>query len=507
MAGVHLNRHDGNYNIDDSLSTLFALLSNTLPGCRAGIYLERASKGGFALRSNNDQRHKFLKFVPAATADALPTTGGSKRATKTLRLRDHQAAKWMTKGGLRAGASVLAHPLHSNGRLAGLIIVELPKGLDRHKQAETILDLAAKIIQNDLILSSELESAQAENAILSDLMSHTGSIDIASTSEALVSILVREIRGILRFDRLTICIQPPEWSGSLEIKWTEGLKEDHAAGFAFSVAGVVHGKIFSSARPIIIRDMQTSKHKGRYVAGDIAKSALKSFIGVPIREAGTPAGTLSLESRQAGFYDPQDVDLLMATAQVYGTAMIWSQKYQEVHSMATIDGLTQLLNRRSFLERMSEELERASRYGETMTFLMLDLDQFKSVNDTHGHLFGDYVLFQTAQLVRSCIRKADVAGRYGGEEYTVIIINASTKTSLSTAQRIRHSIADFKFSEGNIEARITVSIGMSEYPKDGQDLRSVIQCADEAMYQVKRQGGNGVISYDLADRSAKTEGD
>ncbi len=223
IAATHPNGHNGNYTINDSLSTLFALLSDALPGCRAGIYLERANKGGFILTGSNGSGHKFLKSVPAATVGALPAAGGSKRATHAMSLPNRQAAKWMTKGGLRAGASVRAQPLYSSGRLAGLLILELPRGSDRHKQAETMLDLAAKIIQHDLILNSELELAQAENAFLSDLMSGAGSIDITSTTEALVNILIREIRGILRFDRLTICVQPADSSDSLEIGWTDGL--------------------------------------------------------------------------------------------------------------------------------------------------------------------------------------------------------------------------------------------------------------------------------------------
>ena len=99
-----------------------------------------------------------------------------------------------------------------------------------------------------------------------------------------------------------------------------------------------------------------------------------------------------------------------------------------------------------------------------------------------------------------------MAGRYGGEEYTVIIINATAETSLSTTQRIRNSIADFKFREGNIGARVTVSIGVAEYPRGGQDVKSLIRCADEAMYRVKRHGGNAVLSYSAADSGAKSEG-
>ena len=163
--------------------------------------------------------------------------------------------------------------------------------------------------------------------------------------------------------------------------------------------------------------------------------------------------------------------------------------------MATIDGLTQLLNHRSLLERFGIELERASRYGHTMTFLMLDLDHFKVVNDTHGHLFGDYVLWQTSQLIRSCIRKADIAGRYGGEEFGVIIINSDKQSSRLTAERIRKSIAEYRFENEGAKIRISVSIGMSEYPMDGDDINTLIKCADDAMYIVKHQGGNAVISY------------
>jgi diguanylate cyclase (GGDEF)-like protein len=163
--------------------------------------------------------------------------------------------------------------------------------------------------------------------------------------------------------------------------------------------------------------------------------------------------------------------------------------------MATIDGLTQLLNHGSFLERFGIELERASRYNETTTFLMLDLDNFKRVNDTHGHLFGDYVLWQTSQLVRSCIRKPDIAGRYGGEEFGVIILNSDKQSSLSTAERIRKSLAEYRFENEGATIRISASIGMSEYPTDGDDINALIKCADDAMYLVKRLGGNAVISY------------
>ena len=208
-----------------------------------------------------------------------------------------------------------------------------------------------------------------------------------------------------------------------------------------------------------------------------------------------PKGTLAVESKKIDYYSEKDMQSLSAIAQIYGSALCWADRYQDVHSLATIDGLTQLLNSRSFRQRMEEEIERDARYGSPMTMLMLDIDKFKLVNDTHGHLYGDYVIKQTAQLIRASIRKADVAGRLGGEEFGVVIINSNTDRSRKTAERILHSISKYKYQSEGIKSRISVSVGMSEYPQNGDNIKEIMQHADDAMYHVKHKGGNAVHSY------------
>jgi diguanylate cyclase (GGDEF)-like protein len=241
--------------------------------------------------------------------------------------------------------------------------------------------------------------------------------------------------------------------------------------------------------------MQESDYQGRFVKGDFRKSKLRSFMGVPIIETGIAKGTVAVESLAQDQYNEKDLQLLKSIVQVYGTAICWLKRYQEAHAMATVDGLTQLLNHRFFMERFAEEVERAARYGGAITYLMIDLDHFKQVNDTYGHLHGDYVLWQISQLIRACIRKADIAGRYGGEEFGVIIINAGKQESFTTADRIRQTIADYKFKNNGVENRVSASIGMAEYPMDGHDVNTLILRADQAMYTVKRRGGNEVLSY------------
>ncbi|HAE86741.1 TPA: hypothetical protein DCG86_01820, partial [Candidatus Marinimicrobia bacterium] len=129
------------------------------------------------------------------------------------------------------------------------------------------------------------------------------------------------------------------------------------------------------------------------------------------------------------------------------------------------------------------------------TLMMMDLDDFKKINDTHGHLYGDYMLRIVADIIKNNIRMVDIVARYGGEEFTVILANAEKEAAMGTAQRIRQKIAEYPFEQDGIRASVTVSIGMASFPEDSHDGISLIQVADDAMYKAKRAGKNRVEIY------------
>ncbi len=494
MTAKHNNRqHHKDYFLD-SLWIVFALLADTLPGSSAAVYMREGKGKKLVLKKSNAVEGSFMESIRASAVSGLTVKTGS-GDPQAAAVSKKVASRFMTGSSKDCGTVVMVRPLLSSEALDGLLVVGLEAKPGDETQVQQSLDLAARIIQNNLILKSELEAVHAENTFLSDLVNRTGSLDISSTSEALIDTLVRLVKGVLTFDRLTISTESTDSQDGLQINRVEGLEDSYSAGYTYAAADVVHGEVFVQAQPMNIGRLKTSGYKGRFTAGDLKKTRLTSFLGVPLMEAGVPRGTVALESTAQDHFSPTDMGILKAIIQVYGTALCWSQRYQEVRAMATIDGLTQLLNHGSFLERFGVELERASRYNETTTFLMLDLDNFKRVNDTHGHLYGDYVLWQTSQLIRSCIRKPDIAGRYGGEEFGVIILNSDKQSSLSTAERIRKTIAKYRFENEGATIRISASIGMSEYPADGDDINALIKYADDAMYLVKRQGGNAVISY------------
>ena len=168
--------------------------------------------------------------------------------------------------------------------------------------------------------------------------------------------------------------------------------------------------------------------------------------------------------------------------------------YRQVQESAIHDGLTGLLARRHFLERLEEELVRASRRNTPLAFLMVDLDNFKQVNDTFGHLVGDLVLREVARLVQSSVREADMVGRYGGEEFGVVLPEAGRALGIQIADRIRDTISRALIQAYDEKIQVTVSVGVSLYPEMALNGDQLIELADQAMYQAKAQGRNQTIT-------------
>lgn len=165
---------------------------------------------------------------------------------------------------------------------------------------------------------------------------------------------------------------------------------------------------------------------------------------------------------------------------------------EELERMANIDSLTGLLNRGAILRKLSEQMKHAKRYRNELSLSLLDIDHFKKVNDQYGHLTGDDVLEQVAILMWQNIRDADIIGRYGGEEFIIILPRTDLSSALNVAERVRKMIeaSKMKDSEGNMFG-ITVSQGISIY-KLGEDEHSLISRADNALYKAKENGRNRV---------------
>jgi len=170
----------------------------------------------------------------------------------------------------------------------------------------------------------------------------------------------------------------------------------------------------------------------------------------------------------------------------------------KLENLAITDGLTKLYNLRHFYNQLEIEIDRSNRYGHPLALLLLDIDNFKSYNDTYGHLEGDKVLVRLGQIIKSCLRTMDCAYRYGGEEFTIILPETTGEEAKNVAHRIKTSVQiENFFPEGGDIVSLTISIGVTEYFRK-EPLTTFIQRADRAMYNSKAKGRNA-ISFLLAE--------
>ncbi|MFA7283574.1 MAG: GGDEF domain-containing protein, partial [Candidatus Omnitrophota bacterium] len=166
--------------------------------------------------------------------------------------------------------------------------------------------------------------------------------------------------------------------------------------------------------------------------------------------------------------------------------------YQKVQGLTITDMLTGIYCRRYFLERFNEELKRSKKNKLALTFLMIDIDNFKHFNDRYGHLVGDAILRQVSRTVREAVRQIDFIGRYGGEEISVVLAETGKEQANFAAERIRQAIAGQVIKVYDEQLKVTVSIGVSTFPDNSSNMKGLIEMADQALYLAKETGKNKV---------------
>jgi len=181
------------------------------------------------------------------------------------------------------------------------------------------------------------------------------------------------------------------------------------------------------------------------------------------------------------------------------------EKNKQLEALSITDSLTGLYNRSHLMETLAAEVARSRRHYRPFTLLIMDIDHFKSYNDTYGHLAGDEVLRRTGLLLKESIRNCDYAARYGGEEFIVILPETGPEDGVETAERIRNQIAEKEMGSDGTPLRVTVSVGVASFPKDGDDPHSLMKRADVALYEAKRRGRNRVVLNGEARKKKRQE--
>jgi diguanylate cyclase (GGDEF)-like protein len=212
---------------------------------------------------------------------------------------------------------------------------------------------------------------------------------------------------------------------------------------------------------------------------------------VPLLAKDKLLGALNVSDSKANTFAEKDFELFISLANQAAIAIENARLYR----YAVTDEMTRIYNHRYFQQRLDEELMRATRYDNRISLLILDVDHFKNFNDTYGHPEGDRVLKMVAKLIERSVREVDIVARYGGEEFVVICPEKNGEGSLTPAERIRSSVAEYDFRINGKPAPITVSLGIACFPDQAKSKEELIQKADFALYYSKQHGRNRVSLF------------
>jgi diguanylate cyclase (GGDEF)-like protein/PAS domain S-box-containing protein len=410
------------------------------------------------------------------------------RTKKPIILRDAQQDErfrgWANTSHVRGWMGV---PLIARGEIIGELTIDSHKvGAYTDSDAELVMDFATETsiaIQHAELYRKALDTAnrlsilhQASQQVSATLdpyqlyeAVHLAATQVMPTESFVISMLVpdtQEIELVYMMDRY-------------------GRSPIHRVPAGRGLSGYV----IRTGRTVLIGNLETELDFEVIPFGD--PNPVQSFLAVPMRrQDGSVFGMVSAQSYQKYAYRPEDVELLELLAAHAAISLDNTRLFSELQHQAILDDLTGLYNRRHFFEVARLEFERARRYQRSLSIIMVDIDHFKHVNDRYGHLVGDQVLRLIADRFRLNVREIDVAGRYGGEEFILLIPETGSEGVRQAAERLRIAISNTPVQTFQHSISITASIGVASIDSNCPDLDHLIYLADKSLYLAKKAGRN-----------------
>ena len=462
----------------NSIALLLRTDDNFYTTCVTGVFEKTPPR--VALKA------KEIKLLLAATqADSIAVPAGGRTSSK------HEDA-------------VELFPLVVGEEIKGALLIGDKDLSDEQRQS---LSNFCRDISMPLEVLRLREELERRVRAATQLRAFTEVVNSAQPEDAYTTIL-RHSAELLRAERGSLLLFD-ERAGELSVKAATGPRADIARDTRVRLGEGVSGTVLREGRPAVVRDVAHAP--GLHPAPAERSYKTSSFISYPIVVGGRKVGVLNVTDKAGGgAYDEFDLGLLDMIAPQMALALDrveWHRKATQFQLLSITDPLTGLVNRRHLEERLSEELDRSKRYRLQMSFMMVDIDDFKNYNDKHGHQAGDLALEMTAQCLKTALRSADVAARYGGEEFSILLPQTGLAEARVIAERIRRRIERTQFPHGKAQPQgaVTVSIGISSYDAQLDSPAEIIYAADQALYLAKSRGKNTVEAY--VEKKLKGKGD
>jgi diguanylate cyclase (GGDEF)-like protein len=349
-------------------------------------------------------------------------------------------------------------------------------------------DQAAIAISNARLFDSAHRRAEEMSSLYHIGLTLTAGLDMEQVLVALCDqvrlILPVDVFYVSTFDEETMIIELP-------LYYEDGTFLKVEPRSMLSSPGIT-GEVIRSRKTIYLPDVDLPDIVEKYHILRRSGQPSRSYVGVPLVVLDRVVGVVSMQSFQPNAYTPEQIRLLETIATQASIATHNARLYDQMKQMAITDPVTQLFTRRHFTFLGSSEVERALRYNRSLSVLMIDIDHFKKVNDTYGHSTGDSILHGVAKTCRAAMRATDIIGRWGGEEFVIVLPEADMDGAALIAERIRRMVAQSAITVGQHQILVTVSIGLAVLGDCCCSLDVLIDQADRAMYLAKADGRNKV---------------
>ena len=480
-------------NYDRLLSVVFQMIIAINPEYKCATYMFDPTLGGLVL-----QKSTFKEF-PENISQEDPLCSSILNQDDPVLVQQAEAKEnWINLFGektWRGSECMMGVRLMYHGRPAGCLILLADHFKTVNERDKGILTYLGKYISIGISRLQRIERLITDKDYHLQIANLFNTFGIKSDQNELFEKIRDLCRSFFRYDKLTITLSADNASKAA-VKMVDGFKEDSNVDDIFEIENTLHGLPYTSGQIINSADWATKYSvKGRFIPGDTELFNFNTILAAPIKKDNDVLGSIAVERTEISPFSDRDFALLEILAATASSIFSWKSEYNIMHKSAIHDGLTDLLNHKAYQDRFVEELSRAKRFKQNLVLLILDLDKFKRINDTYGHLYGDYVLMVVAKQLKESVRNIDICARYGGEEFAIVLVNTDIENARPVAERIIEKIAEYHFNKDGIEEHMTISAGMSEYPKNSTDGKALIAHADLAMYEVKKNGGNGVIAH------------
>ncbi len=387
-------------------------------------------------------------------------------------------------------------PLITEGNIYGVISIGEARGWERAPFTKEKLDLfqtlavqVAMVVQAARLHQTVRHKAE-QLEVLNKVAKAVGS---TIEMEALIELIYQQVSRIILADTYFVAVYLPE-ENCLDV----GILIDEEVRFPSQIVSgdkSLSGLVIKTRQPLLIHHL-SRQLESLPVPGIIVgkEKASESWLGVPMMAGDQLMGIIAVASYEINAFDEEDQALLMNVANQAAIAVDNARHHASVEEQAHRDSLTGVYNHGYFLECLEDEINQSNIEENPLSLIMLDIDLFKEYNDHYGHVIGDEVLRLTVQAIRTHIKTTDIVGRWGGEEFGVILTGATTDQALQVAERIRQTLVELplKSETGLPLEKPTVSQGIATFPDHCLSSAQLVICADQALYQAKAAGRDQV---------------